>query len=195
MSKRIERGQATRQRLVATAARLFTDRGYDATSIEDILAETGVSRGALYHHFDSKEAVLEAVLREIEAEVAQATVEASRGARDPAAALRAGCEAFLELAQTRRIRQIALIDAPAALGWQKWREIEAQHGLGLLKAALGRAAEAGRLRADQVDLFAHMLLASLIEVALMIARSQNSKAAVQQGRKAVTKLIDALLTG
>lgn len=195
MSKRIERGQVTRQRLVATAARLFADRGYEATSIEDILEEAGVSRGALYHHFDSKETVLEAVLQEIEAEVAQATVEASRGARDPASALRAGCEAFLELAQTRRIRQIALIDAPAALGWQKWREIEAQHGLGLLKAALGRAAEAGRLRTDQVDLFAHMLLASLIEVALMIARSQNSKAAVQQGRKALTRLIDALLTG
>jgi AcrR family transcriptional regulator len=195
MSKRIERGQATRQRLVATAARLFTDRGYEATSIEDILEETGVSRGALYHHFDGKEAVLEAVLQEIEAEVAQATVEASRGARDPAAALRAGCEAFLELAQTRRIRQIALIDAPAALGWQKWREIEAQHGLGLLKAALSRAAEAGRLRTEQVDLFAHMLLAALIEVALMIARSQNSKAAAQRGRKAVTRLIDALLTG
>ena len=193
MSKKIERGQATRQRLVSVAEKLFTERGYEATSIEDILNEAGISRGALYHHFDSKETVLEAVLQQIEAEVAQATVEASRGARDPAAALRAGCEAFLELARTQRIRQIVLIDAPAALGWQRWREIEAQHGLGLLKAALQRAAEAGSLRPDEVDVSAHMLLASLIEVALMIARSQNSKAAVQQGRKALAKLIDALM--
>jgi len=193
MSKKIERGQATRQRLVSVAEKLFTEQGYEATSIEDILNEADISRGALYHHFDSKETVLEAVLQQIEAEVAQATVEASRGARDPAAALRAGCEAFLELARTQRIRQIVLIDAPAALGWQRWREIEAQHGLGLLKAALQRAAEAGSLRPDQVDVFAHMLLASLIEVALMIARSQNSKAAVQQGRKALAKLIDALM--
>jgi TetR/AcrR family transcriptional regulator, cholesterol catabolism regulator len=58
MSKRIERGQATRQRLVATAARLFAERGYEATSIEEILQELQVSRGALYHHFDSKEALL-----------------------------------------------------------------------------------------------------------------------------------------
>jgi len=193
MSKKIERGQATRGRLVATAARLFAEKGYEATSIEDLLRELGMSRGALYHHFDSKEAVFEAVLHEIEAEVAQATVEASRGTRDPAAALRAGCEAFLELARTPRIRQIALTDAPAALGWKKWREIEAQHGLGLLKAALGRAAETGRLRADQVDMFAHVLLAALIEVALMIARSENSKAAVQQGRKALARLIDSLV--
>ena len=84
MSKKIERGQATRKRLVATAAKLFAEKGYEATSIEDLLRETEMSRGALYHHFDSKEAVFEAVLHEIEAEVAQATVAASRGARDPA---------------------------------------------------------------------------------------------------------------
>jgi AcrR family transcriptional regulator len=195
MSKKIERGKATRSRLVATAARLFADKGYEATSIEDLLRELGMSRGALYHHFDSKEAVFEAVLHQIEAEVAEATVAASRGARDPAAALRAGCEAFLNLARTPRIRQIVLTDAPAALGWKKWREIEAQHGLGLLKAALGGAAESGRLRADQVDLFAHVLLAALIEIALMIARSDNSKAALQNGRNALARLIDSLMPG
>src|SRR5205823_13465316 len=105
MSKKIERGQATRGRLVATAAKLFAEKGYEATSIEDLLRELGMSRGALYHHFDSKEAVFEAVLHEIEAEVAQATVEASRGTRDPAAALRAGCEAVLEPSRTPRLRQ------------------------------------------------------------------------------------------
>jgi AcrR family transcriptional regulator len=194
MSKKIERGQATRGRLVAAAAKLFAEKGYEATSIEDLLHELGMSRGALYHHFDSKEAVFEAVLHQIEAEVAEATVAASRGARDPAAALRAGCEAFLELARSQRIRQIALTDAPAALGWKKWREIEAQYGLGLLKAALGRAAKAGQLRADQVDVYAHVLLAALIEIALMIAR-ENSRAAVQHGRKALTKLIDSLVEG
>jgi AcrR family transcriptional regulator len=195
MSKKIERGKATRDRLVATAARLFAEKGYEATSIEDLLRELGMSRGALYHHFDGKEAVFEAVLHQIEAEVAEATVAASRGARDPAAALRAGCDAFLELARTPRIRQIALTDAPTALGWKKWREIEARHGLGLLKAALGRAAESSRLRADQVDLFAHVLLAALIEVALMIARSDNSKVALQHGRNALARLIDSLVAG
>ena len=180
---------------VEAAMRVFWDKGYEGTSIEDLLRELGMSRGALYHHFDSKEAVFEAVLHEIEAEVAQATVAASRGARDPASALRAGCEAFLDLVRTPRIRQIVLIDAPAALGWKKWREIEAEHGLGLLKAALTRAAEAGRLRPDQVEMFAHMLLAALIEIALMIARSENSKAAVQHGHKALAKLIDTLLAG
>jgi AcrR family transcriptional regulator len=193
MSKRIERGQATRQRLVATAARLFAERGYEATSIEEMLQELQVSRGALYHHFDSKEALFEAVLHDIEAEVAEATVVASRGARDPAAALRAGCEAFLELARTPRIRQIVLTDAPAVLGWQKWREIEAQHGLGLLKTALLRAAEMGRLPVEQVDIAAHVLLAALIEIALMIARSANAKAATQQGRRALAKLIDSMV--
>ena len=78
MSKKVERGQATRLRIVATATTLFSELGYEATSIEAVLRESGVSRGALYHHFDSKDALFEAVLEAIEADLAQAAIAASR---------------------------------------------------------------------------------------------------------------------
>jgi AcrR family transcriptional regulator len=194
MSKKVERGQATRLRIVATATTLFSELGYEATSIEAVLRESGVSRGALYHHFDSKDALFEAVLEVIEADLAQAAIAASRGIADPAKALRAGCDVFLDLTQTAKVRQIVLVDAPAVLGWQKWREIEARYGFGLLKAALEAAAARGQVRQDLVDVFAHMLLAALIEVALMVSRADDPAEALKSGRTALGELMDRLLT-
>jgi AcrR family transcriptional regulator len=193
MSRNVERGLVTRQSLIATATGLFTKVGYDATSIEAVLRESGVSRGALYHHFDSKEQLFEAVLEALEAELAQATVAAAHGVTDPAKALQRGCDTFLDLAQTPKVRQIVLVDAPAVLGWQKWREIDARHGFGLLKAVLASAADDGRVRRELVDTFAHMLLAALFEVALMVSRAENPEATLRSGRAALGELIDRLL--
>ncbi|HEX9522537.1 MAG TPA: TetR/AcrR family transcriptional regulator [Reyranella sp.] len=194
MSKKVERGQATRLRIVATATTLFSELGYEATSIEAVLRESSVSRGALYHHFDSKDALFEAVLEAIEADLAQAAIAASRDIADPAKALRTGCDIFLDLTQTKKVRQIVLVDAPAVLGWQKWREIEARYGFGLLKAALEAAAARGQVRRDLVDVFAHMLLAALIEVALMVSRADDPAEALKSGRTALGELMDRLLT-
>lgn len=93
------------------------------------------------------------------------------------------------------MRQIVLTDAHSVVGWQKWREIEERHGLGRLKQALRMIAATGRLREDMVDVFAHVLLASLIEVAFLVARSPDTAAATSTGRKAMRELLERLLGG
>src|SRR5580693_3724981 len=103
MSEKNEKGISTRERIVGTARRLFAASGYEGTSIEAVLQESGISRGALYHHFENKEALFAAVLEAVEAEVAEATVVASRGIADPVEALRAGCYAFLDQAEVGRV--------------------------------------------------------------------------------------------
>jgi AcrR family transcriptional regulator len=195
MNRKIEQGQATRLHIVATATRLFAQVGYEGTSIEAVLAELGMSRGALYHHFDSKEALFAAVLEATEAEVAEALVRASRGIADPVEALRAGCKAWLDLAGQPQIRQIVLIDGPSAVGWKAWREIEERYSLGLMKAPLRKMAAAGRVPKDLVDVLAHMLLAAINEVALTIARADDPRAATRSGQAAVKRLIDGLTVG
>jgi hypothetical protein len=127
--------------------------------------------------------------------VARRKTRAREGVADPAKALRVGCDTFLDLAQTPKVRQIVLVDAPAVLGWQKWREIDARHGFGLLKAVLASAAENGRVHPELVDTFAHMLLAALFEVALMVSRAEDPKATLRSGRAALGELIDRLLAG
>src|SRR5262245_40031774 len=192
MSKKIEQGQATRRELIAIATRLFVAHGYQGTSIEAVLREAGISRGALYHHFDGKEALFEAVLDQVEADVAQRVARAARDVADPVEALRAGSHAWLRLARDPTIRRIALVDAPSVVGWEKWRAIDERYAFGLLKGALAAAAAAGRVRKELVDVLAHMLLAALAEVALVIARAKDSRAAVRAGEAAVDELLDGV---
>jgi hypothetical protein len=107
--------------------------------------------------------------------------------------LRAGCSAWLRLAQDSVIRQIVLIDAPSVVGWQKWREIDARHGFGLLKTSLEAAARAGRLNQELIDVLAHMLLAALMEAALVISRADKPVIAMRVSKAAIDKLIDGML--
>ena len=193
MSRRVEQGQATRQALIDTAKRLFAERGYEATSVDAVLELASVSRGALYHHFENKRALFEAVLDSVEAEVAERIAGEAAHAEDPVEALRQGCSAWLAMARDPVIQRIALIDAPSVVGWERWREIDSRHGFGLMKAALAGAAADGRVEPESVDVLAHMLLAALIEVALLIARSDDPRSARESGENAVDELLGRLL--
>src|ERR1700733_13535160 len=105
-NKNVSRGEATRGQLVAIARRMFAERGYEDTSIEAVLREAGVSRGSLYHHFPSKEALFEAVVKELDDSLGTQTLAAASGADGPVAALRAGFLTTIRLAGDPVIRQI-----------------------------------------------------------------------------------------
>jgi AcrR family transcriptional regulator len=192
MNKNVERGQATRAHLIEVATRLFAAHGYDGTSIEAVLAESGVSRGSLYHHFAGKDALFQAVLAQISAEVGRLGAEATRDAPDPVAALRGGCLAWIRVAGDPVVQQVMLIDAPAVLGWQRWRELD-DRNLGVIRAAVSYAAQAGRVAPGHVDTFAHIVLAAANEVAMMIARAEDPAAALSAGESAVAEFLDRLL--
>ena len=195
MDLRIERGKSTRDRIVAAAADLFGEHGYEGTSIGAVLEAAGVARGALYHHFPSKEALFDAVLDRVVAGIASTAADAARGAGDPLASLRAGCNAWLELALDPAVQRIALIDPPSVVGWTRWRELDEQHTLGGLRASLARIADEGRLPRDDVDLLAHMVLAAVNEAALLIVRADDPDAALASGRAAVDTLLTRLVGG
>jgi AcrR family transcriptional regulator len=193
MTTKTEKAASTKATIVAVARRLFAIRGYDGTSTEAILEESKVSRGALYHHFETKEALFAAVLEEVEVDITAATGRARANTIDPVEALSAAFDRFLDMASESEVRQIVLTDAHSVVGWQKWREIEDRHGLGRLKQALKLVAAAGRMREDMVDVFAHILLASLLEVAFMVTRSPDPRAPASTGRKAMKELLERLL--
>jgi AcrR family transcriptional regulator len=192
-NKNVERGQETRGQLIAAATRLFASRGYEDTSIEAILHETGASRGSLYHHFTGKDALFEAVFEELEARAGQATMAAALTATDPVSALRAGCIAWIRMAGDPVMQRILLIDAPSVLGWQRWRELEEASALGQIKAALQAVADDGRLRPDLVATFAHLLLASVNELALLVALADHPETAMRAGTEAIEVLLERLL--
>jgi AcrR family transcriptional regulator len=190
-NKNVERGRSTRARLVAVATELFAERGFDKTSVELVLERAAVSKGSLYHHFANKEALFEAVLDTVEAGVATATVNAARGHEDPIEALRAACKGWLRLARDPVVRQVVLIDAPAIMGWQKWREIDERHAFGILKRAIDATA-APETSGLGSDVIAHILLASIIEIAMLIARAERPRKALTDGDAALDRLLAGL---
>ena len=193
MPTKVEKAASTKGKIIAAARRLFATRGYAGTSTEAVLEESQVSRGALYHHFENKEMLFAAVLEAVEMDITAATARAGANATDPVEALLQAFNTFLDLACESEVRQIVLTDAHSVLGWQKWREIEERYGLGRLKQALKLIATAGRIHDDMVDVFAHILLASLIEVAFLVARSPEPQAAARTGRKAIKELLERFI--
>lgn len=189
-----DRRDSTRAALVAAGRQLFATHGYDAVSAEQIVEAAGVTRGALYHHFNGKLGLFEAVFVEIEAELMTKFPLEEFLSGDPLAALRTGARRFLTLSLEAEVQQIALIDAPAVLGWTRWHEIEAQHGLGLIQAGLEAAMAAGQVRQLPSAELANAILGSLTESALAVARAKNKKAAQKRAEEVLVALLDGLAT-
>jgi AcrR family transcriptional regulator len=193
VNRRIAQGEATRRQLVEVATRLFAEQGYEDTSTEQVLREAGVSRGSLYHHFDGKERLFEAVVEHVEEGVVDQLMRVVARRRDPVRILRAGCAEWIALVEDPVVRQIVITDAPAVLGWQRWREIDERYGFGLLKEGVQMVADAGRLAVDDVDVVARVLLGALNEAAMLIARPETPVAARRDATKAVERVIDGFL--
>lgn len=185
-----ERSAATRAALMASARALFTEHGFAGATREEIVERAGVTRGALYHHFANKEDLFRAVFIEVEHEIGARVAAAYMGGDDAVEQLRLGCQAFLDTALDPAVRRIVLLDAPSVLGWEEWREIEAQGGLQLMKEALGAVSAAGFIQAEPVEPLAHMLLAALNEAAMLVANATHRKKA----RAEVGATVDRLLT-
>lgn len=191
-NKNVVRGKATRAQLIEIGTRLFASRGYEGTSIEAVLLEAGVSRGSLYHHFASKEALFEAVLVNVGERVGAQNLEAVSTATGPADALRISSRAWIRTAGDPAVSRILLIDAPSVIGWERWRALD-EPALGMIKTALQAVAEEGPMQPGLVDSFAHVLLASLNEVALLVAQSEDPEAAMRSGAQVIDQLLDTVL--
>jgi AcrR family transcriptional regulator len=187
-----ERSEATRAALIAAARQLFGERGYAAVGTEQVVRAAGVTRGAMYHHFGGKRELFEAVYEQVEADVTRRISEGALGISDPLEAMRAGTEVFLDACLEPDVQRIALLDAPAVLGWERWREIASGYGLGLIEATLRAAMEAGRIAPQPTKPLAHVLMGALDEAAMVVARSEDPAATRIEVAATLRSLLDGL---
>lgn len=187
-----QRSEQTRSALIAAARRLFAERGYAAVGTEEIVREAGVTRGALYHHFNGKRDLMRAVYEQLEAELSAEFGSQITPGADPLTVLREGAETFLDQCLEREVQQIALLDAPAVLGWDEWREINARYALGLIEAVLNHGVEVGEIRDQPVRPLAHALIGALDELAMLVARSEDPKSTRAEVGKTLNSLVAAL---
>jgi AcrR family transcriptional regulator len=179
-SKHDLRSEATRRRLVTAARTLFGARGYAGVGTEEIVRAAGVTRGALYHQFRDKAGLFAAVAEEVEAEIVDRVAAGAGDSSDPVSELQTGVRLFLDACAEPEVERIILLDAPAVLGWEGWRDLTARYGLGLVQFVLQSAIEVGAIAPQPVAPLAQFLIGALDECALYIARTGNPAAAREE---------------
>lgn len=189
-----DRSAATRTALVAAARPLFAAKGYAGVGTDEVARAAGVTRGALYHQFAGKEELFAAVFEQVEAEITERiAAEPVAGDGDPAAVLHDGIDAWLAACAEPEVHRIVLIDAPAALGWERWREIGERYGVGLIEVAVQSLIDADRLPRQPVRPLAHVLVGAFEEAALYAARAEDRAVATDEVRAALFAMVDGLL--
>jgi len=198
-----DRSHATRAALLRSGRALFAERGFAGTAREEIVERAGVTRGALHHHFGTKQDLFAAVFEELEGELAARIATAAMAGDDPRDQLHRGCHEFLDAALDSAVQRIVLLDAPAVLGWAAWREVDARYGLGLVTEGL-RAVFAARpagpggqeqgpgAATRPVEPLGHLLLAALNEAAMLVAGAPDPVGSRAEVGAIVDHLLDAL---
>ena len=182
-----------REALVAAARELFVERDFDDVTTEDVIARAGVSRGAMYHHFDGKTALFLAAYEASERAVVERLAAAAEVAASPFEQLAAGCRAYLrECASSQELQRIGLLQSRQVLGWEGWRQAASGFGLGLMLGAVQAVVDAGQLETADVATTTHLLLASLIEAGLLVATSADPHAAVPAVEREFLRFLDGL---
>jgi len=187
-----QRTEVTVSALVEAARELFARDGFESTSLEAVATRAGVSKGAVYHHFDGKRQLYRAVFaREVEAMTAPVTRAYSRET-DPWGAFEAGCRAFLSECLKPDVQRIVLLDAFAAIGWEEMRNLEAPL-FRLMEISVARAVDAGQIASRPAEPLVHFLFGALCETAMTVARSADQKAAHQRALTEIGEIFRALV--
>jgi len=189
---REEQAATTRAELLRVARELFAARGYADVGTEEIVRAAHVTRGALYHHFTDKRDLFRAVHAQLAEELLGQIVAQTAGSADAWEALVKGMRAFLDLCEDPAVIRISHLDAPAVLGWAEWREVDAEHWLGVLTMALQEAMDAGLLQRRDVQPLAHMLMGAMVEASMMIANAADPAAARAEVEGPLLALLEGL---
>ncbi len=182
-----QRSETTRGLLMQAMRESLLNQGLEASTTASLLDQTGLSKGALYHHFRSKNEIIEA-LYEVESRGAiERAVAAVDQSAPPLVRLREACIAWLSEAQNREVSKILFVIGPAALGMARTKQIEDQYSLGLFEGLLTEAHQRGDVVLEQPALTARLLNALMAETALA------SRASGGVDLDAVRRLIDAVV--
>jgi AcrR family transcriptional regulator len=190
-TRQAQHSAATRAALLRIARRLFAERGYAGTATEEVVRRARVTRGALYYHFRDKRDLFAAVLDEEQKKLAARAAAAAAAEPDPWRGMAAASDAFLDACLDQAVQRIVLIDAPAVLGLEQWREADQGYYLAGMKASIQAAVDRGLIENQPVEPLAHIIYGALNEVAMLIARSEDKAAA----RRSVSGVVERLFEG
>jgi AcrR family transcriptional regulator len=189
-----ERRAATRGALLDAGRRLFGEKGFAATGREEIVDAAGVTRGALYHHFSSKEALFRQVYEQLETEVMAQVMEVALTGSTALDQLRLGSLAYLDAALDPAFQRVVLLDGPGVLSLEDRQAVAEAHALGVVRETLRAAIAEGSIDDQPVEPLAHLLVAALHEAALYVARAGPGGAATERARHEAGATVERLVS-
>jgi AcrR family transcriptional regulator len=192
MATQSDRRATTRTAILQAARLLFGEHGYGTTSIDQIGAAARVAKGAVYHHFSTKQAIFEAVFDQVSEDLAGQIAAVSSTKRDVLAAMIAGTKAYFTACSEGPVAQIILKDGPAVLGWERWRQMDAQHFGGMIPRALGKAMKEGLIARQPIEPLARLLLGAITEAAVACSAQPDLRKAGNEYGYALASLLEAL---
>jgi AcrR family transcriptional regulator len=192
MAKQAQRREATRSAIIGAATELFGTRGFEATTVDDIAQKAALAKGAVYHHFATKEAIFEVVFENASLELFEKVGEAARRAPDALAAMAVGTRAYFDACSKGPTARIILEDGPTVLGWERWREIDEKYFGGSVVQALTHAIQTGLIEKQPVEPLARLLLGAATEAAVACASKTSRASACRQYAAAYERLIAGL---
>lgn len=182
--------EETRATLLATARMVFSEYGYAATSMDDLTAQAGLTRGALYHHFGDKKGLLTAVVEHIDAEMDVRLASISNAAKDPWEGFCSRCRAYLEMAIEPEYQRIVLRDAKAVLGGATPQS--QRHCVESMRDQLEELISQGVVVQVDAQVLASLIYGSLAEAAFWIADGEHGDDRLDRAIAALELLLRGL---
>jgi len=190
MNRRDRNAEATRRDILAAGREIFSHYPYSDVSGLQICNHAGVTRGALQHHFGSKLGLFMAVFERLQHDVYLSTLKAISGEQEPWKRIRAGIAAFLDACTQPAYQTVVLKEGPAAIGWERWRELEADYYGDLTREFSDMLASARSGHYEAAMLVATMR-GTLTEFSFEIAQSDNQALARQEALNVVDRLLSS----
>ena len=189
--KREAQGDATRLALLAAAREMFGESGYAATSIEDVAARAGVTKGAVYHHFGGKANLFQAVYEQVMREVSDRVVSVFLDP-DHWRAVTEGCQLMIDAQLDPAVRRIALHDARSVLSWDVVHLVESRYGAVGIRGALRKAMHGGVIEAQPLRPLALLLAGAISESCFYVADADDPIVAREEVGRLIVRILEGL---
>jgi AcrR family transcriptional regulator len=192
LSLKVQSGQKTYAELVAIARKVFSKRGYSDTAIEEIVRKAGVTRGALYHHFEGKKGLFLAVFKDAQTDIANRIIQVDKRVRSIWERFISCTYTFFEACSDPELQRIVLIDAPAILGWDVWRKIDEEKTHDILRSHLKELLDRGIIKPLPIEPLTHLISGAANECVLWIAGSDDPKRALDEAWSTMKAFLNSL---
>lgn len=192
--RRAQMMEETRAKLIRAARRAFAGKGFAAASMDELTAEAGLTRGALYHNFGDKKGLLKAVIDQIDAEMLARLRVVRDRAETPWLGLLAESIAYIEMSLEPEIQRIMLLDGPAVLGDpSRWPNQTAC--LRTTTEMIQALIEDGTIKPMDAEAAARLLNGAALNASLWVAASEDPPAVLRKAVDAFRHLAGGLLRG